>query len=123
MRNKKILINLLKIISIAISVFLIIFFIGESNSDEFINTTNTEKLLLLFIPFIYIFATIILYAKEKLGSYLIILSVISFNLISWISEKSIQEFDFFALLLPAILILIIKYQYKEKEKESKKKIT
>jgi hypothetical protein len=109
----KIVIIVFKIVALLMASLFIVFFIGEFNVEEFRNLSYSTWVLFLFVPILYIFSAIITIFKEKLGSILMIISVLGFNIISFFAEKSITDFDFFIFIIPAIIILIVKSYIKK----------
>lgn len=114
MNNKflNIVLLVLKAISIVVSLFFIIFFIGEFDIEEMNNLKEVEYLLFIFIPLGYIVGSFYLIIREVLGSVIIIISVIMFNIISYFNSKPF-DFDFGLLLIPALLIIFIHLVFKK----------
>jgi len=103
-----------KILALLMVVFFSIVFIGE-----LLNHTQPfgieEYLLLFFIPDLFAVGAIIAFKKEVIGSIVMISSLIIFNILSYIFEQTISDFDFAIFLIPSVLLLFVNYRKNKKD--------
>jgi len=109
----RLILLLAKVFSILISFFIIVIFIGEFNLDSISKMVSYEIILLILIPLLYTVGSLLLFVKEIFGSIIMIFSVFAFNIVSYIVENRIEDFDFFILLVPTIIILFVNKLYKK----------
>lgn len=96
-----------KLMALSISLLLLIFFIGESTKLSLQLLSFQSIWLLFFLPGLYTIGAFYSVNRENCGSIIMIISIIGFNIFSYIFEKRIQDFDFLIFLIPAFMLIIV----------------
>jgi len=107
-----------RICSIVMIAMFLLFFIGEGVVADYAILTNTEKLMLLFLPCLISVGAIVAWKYEVFGAALMTISVIGINVVSSV-VKGKFIFDFWIFLFIAAMFLIVGFK-KEKIKRVKK---
>lgn len=104
---------LARITGIVFAVLLLLFLFGEGSFPELLRLDATEKLLLLFIPLLFIIGVIVAWKRELPGGILILISVLGFNIIDFFIWKQFAGIEFGFLLIPGVLFLLVAWLAKK----------
>ena len=79
---------LLRLTCLAFLMLYIFFFVGEGDFDFFNGPLCSKTLCLLFVPGLFTVAFIVTFFQERFSGFLMIFSVLLYNLTHWISNKA-----------------------------------
>lgn len=106
-KSQKIIKWIARIFSGLIVFTILFFFIGEFNLEDISLLHFRDVVALFFIPLAYGASSAVAWKKELIGGALMLMSVILFNVSSWVFDGFTGlYFDFGLALIPAVLFII-----------------
>ena len=108
-----------RVLGLGMVGLFILFFIGEGGFGDVAKLTSSEKVLMIFIPVVFIAGMIVTLFRELWGGIIIILSVVGFNTVNVIASKSLSGgLEFWYLLIPGIIFIVLYCVTKKKMNHS-----
>lgn len=99
---------ILRSICLAFLGLYIFFFVGEGRFELIKNTSMLDTWCLFCVPVLFAISFMVTFFRERFGGILIVFSVILYNILSMIKNRSFSwEFEFWGLIAIGIGFIIL----------------